>query len=146
MKCTAEKEGAKEGVIYNKNVRGYFNERLINGMIFLKRNIWFCNWCTKFNNNSYWCKHSGRDCFATNIYSLVHHRWHVWFCCSIFVFLFYFFLHNNHELIGHKIDTIVPVVSIRLYKVMILVQILYSPYFIKMIKKLFTWLLIDVYL
>ena len=39
MKCTAEKEGAKEGVIYNKNVRGYFNERLINGMIFLKRNI-----------------------------------------------------------------------------------------------------------
>ena len=35
LKCTAEKEGAKEGIIYNRAVRCYCKGRLPNGSIFL---------------------------------------------------------------------------------------------------------------
>ena len=36
LKCTSEKEGAKEGGIYNSTVRGYYNRRLNDDMILLK--------------------------------------------------------------------------------------------------------------
>ena len=71
LKCTAEKEGAKEGGIYNRTVRGYFNRRLPNGRRCLKRTILFCNVCTKFNKKAYYCKHLSRDCFSINLDSLV---------------------------------------------------------------------------
>ena len=70
----AEKEGAKEGGRYNMTARGYYNGRLPNGRIFLKRTLWFCNGCTRFNKKTYNCKKNGRDCFATHLVSLIHHR------------------------------------------------------------------------
>ena len=70
---TSEKEGAKEGGRYNRAVRGYCNGKLHNGRIYLKRTLWFYNFCAKFNNKAYYFKRVGRDCFAKYIDSLVHH-------------------------------------------------------------------------
>ena len=70
---TSEKEEAREGGIYNRNNRGYFNGRLTNGKRFLNRTILFCNRHTSFNRKTYYCQQVGRKCFVTHPDSLVCH-------------------------------------------------------------------------
>ena len=48
-KNTSDQEGAKEGLIYNRDVRGQCNRRLTNIMICLSIIILFCNGCTNIN-------------------------------------------------------------------------------------------------
>ena len=82
---TAEKEGAREGGRYNRTTGCYWNDRLPNGNRFLKRTHWFFNGCAMFNKKTYYCQQVGHDCFLTHIESLVHNRWHICSCGSIFV-------------------------------------------------------------
>ena len=42
---TSSKEVEKEVGRYNRAARGYFNKRLPNVKICLKRSLWYCNGC-----------------------------------------------------------------------------------------------------
>ena len=83
----SRKKRAKYGGKYNMNIRVYFHLRLPNGKIFLNRNLWFLNFLTKFNKNTYYCKQLDYDCFEISTDSLIHHRWYIWSCCYVNVFL-----------------------------------------------------------
>ena len=67
----SKREEAREVGRYSRLTREYCSGRLPIGKRCLKRSLWFCKGCNRFNKKTYYCRQVGRDCFGTHHDSLV---------------------------------------------------------------------------
>ena len=62
---TASRKVRREVGRSNRAIRGYYNMRLPNRNICVKRSLWYCNGCLiRFDRRTYYCKNKSHDCFA----------------------------------------------------------------------------------